>query len=193
MKTTKLKKSALSVVIKGPQGNDPSASNPVHIRMSQTIRPVTAAMSAFKNAGTNWRTKKMKKQKRDAYGSDSPMVADISRVRSLALHWITQDATDHEYPYKLTDEDFGHLIRDMIGIAPRLLSIHIPPQTVKKKIDQHYRRIAREVRYSAATPLQIYFQPMKPAKKAGAKVKKVNKLKGAKTAKAKKALKTKKK
>lgn len=114
------------------------------------------------------------KQKKDAYGSDSPMIADIARMRIVMLHWITQDATDKEYPYKLTDDDFAHLVRDCIAIAPRLLSNRIPPQTNKKT-------------------LQIYFQPMKPAKKAGVKAKKVNKLKGAKTAKAKKALKTKKK
>lgn len=103
------------------------------------------------------------KAKTDAYGSDSPMVADISRVRRVALRWIRQDATDKEYPYKITDEDFVHLIRDLIAIAPRLLSIHIKPMKSK------------------------------PAKKVGSKVKKVNALKKAVTAKAKKALKAKKK
>lgn len=98
-----------------------------------------------------------KKSKTDMYGNDSPLVADIARVRSLALHWITQDATDKEYPYKITDEDFVHLIRDLIAIAPRLLSIHIKPMKSK------------------------------PAKKVGSKVKKVNALKKAVTAKALKA------
>lgn len=105
----------------------------------------------------------IKAKRSDMYGEDSPMLMDLSRVRSLALHWITQDATDLEYPYKLTDEDFDHLVRDLIAIAPRLLSIHILPMKSK------------------------------PAKKVGSKVKSVNKLKAAKTAKSKRLLKAKKK
>lgn len=44
----------LTVAIKGMDGNDPSASNPVYIRIGSTIRSITAALSVTKNAGTNW-------------------------------------------------------------------------------------------------------------------------------------------
>ena len=82
-----------------------------------------------------------KMTKTDMYGSDSPMVADISRVRRVALRWIRQDATDKEYPYKITDEDFVHLIRDLIAIAPRLLSIHILPMKPAKKAGTKVKKV----------------------------------------------------
>ena len=44
----------LTVAIKGMDGNDPSASNPIYIRIGDTIRAITAALSVTKNAGTNW-------------------------------------------------------------------------------------------------------------------------------------------
>jgi len=44
----------LTVAIKGIDGNDPSASNPVYVRIGDTVRSITAALSVTKNAGTNW-------------------------------------------------------------------------------------------------------------------------------------------
>jgi len=44
----------LTVAIKGLDGNDPSASNPVYCRIGDTIRSITAALSVTKNAATNW-------------------------------------------------------------------------------------------------------------------------------------------
>lgn len=44
----------LTVAIKGMDGNDPSSSNPVYIRIGDTVRTLTAALSVTKNAGTNW-------------------------------------------------------------------------------------------------------------------------------------------
>ncbi len=44
----------LTVALKGMDGNDPSATNPVYVRIGSTIRSVTAALSVTKNAGTNW-------------------------------------------------------------------------------------------------------------------------------------------
>lgn len=44
----------LTVAVKGMDGNDPSASNPVYIRIGNTVRAITAALSVTKNAGTNW-------------------------------------------------------------------------------------------------------------------------------------------
>jgi hypothetical protein len=44
----------ITVALKGADGNDPSATNPVRIRIGDTERTVTAALSVTKNAGTNW-------------------------------------------------------------------------------------------------------------------------------------------
>lgn len=44
----------LTVAIKGLDGNDPSATNPVYCRIGDTPRAITAALSVTKNAGTNW-------------------------------------------------------------------------------------------------------------------------------------------
>lgn len=166
MKTTKLEKGALTVVVKGSHGNDPSASNPVYVRISGTVRPIIVATKAWKNAGTKlFRAK----QKRDAYGDDSPLYIELGEVRPVIDKWLTRDMTDPDYQYKITEAAREHIIRDVCHLI--------------------YRKIPMFVRQS----LSIQNIPMKPAKKAGTKVKSVNKLKGAKTAKAKKALKTKKK
>ena len=44
----------LTVAIKTLAGNDPSASDPVYIRIGDTIRSITSALSVTKNAATNW-------------------------------------------------------------------------------------------------------------------------------------------
>ena len=44
----------LTVALKGLDGNDPSAANPVYVRIGDTVRKVTAALSVTRNAGTNW-------------------------------------------------------------------------------------------------------------------------------------------
>jgi len=44
----------LTVALKGIDGNDPSASNPVYVRIGDTVRSITTALSVTKNAGTNW-------------------------------------------------------------------------------------------------------------------------------------------
>ncbi len=44
----------LTVAIKGMDGNNPSASNPVYVRIGNTVRTITSALSVTKNAGTNW-------------------------------------------------------------------------------------------------------------------------------------------
>lgn len=44
----------LTVAIKGMDGNDPSATNPVYCRIGDTVRSITAALSVTKNAATNW-------------------------------------------------------------------------------------------------------------------------------------------
>lgn len=44
----------LTVAIKTMAGNDPSPDDPVYIRIDNTVRMITAALSVTKNAGTNW-------------------------------------------------------------------------------------------------------------------------------------------
>ena len=44
----------LTVAIKGMDGNDPSASNPVYCRIGDTVRTITSALSFTLNAGTNF-------------------------------------------------------------------------------------------------------------------------------------------
>lgn len=44
----------LTVAIKGLDGNDPSATNPVYCRIGDTVRTISAALSVTKNAGTNY-------------------------------------------------------------------------------------------------------------------------------------------
>lgn len=44
----------LTLAIKGMDGNDPSASNPVYVRIGNTVRTITSALSVTLNAGTNY-------------------------------------------------------------------------------------------------------------------------------------------
>ena len=44
----------LTVAIKGIDGNDPSASNPVYCRIGDTVRKISAALSVTKLEATNW-------------------------------------------------------------------------------------------------------------------------------------------
>ena len=44
----------LTVAIKGLDGNNPSATNPVYIRIGDTIHSITSALSVPAAAGTNW-------------------------------------------------------------------------------------------------------------------------------------------
>lgn len=44
----------LTVALKTLAGTDPSALNPIHIRIGDTIRTITSALSGTWNAGTNW-------------------------------------------------------------------------------------------------------------------------------------------
>ena len=44
----------LTVAVKTLAGTDPSATDPVHVRIGNTVRSITSALSVTKNAGTNW-------------------------------------------------------------------------------------------------------------------------------------------
>lgn len=44
----------ITVAIKTLAGSDPSTTDPVYVRIGDTIRTITSALSVTKNAGTNW-------------------------------------------------------------------------------------------------------------------------------------------
>jgi hypothetical protein len=44
----------LTVAIKTMAGDDPSISDPVYVRINNSIRSITSALSVTRNAGTNW-------------------------------------------------------------------------------------------------------------------------------------------
>ena len=44
----------ITVAIKTASGGDPSVSDPVYVRIGDTVYTITAALSVTKNAGTNW-------------------------------------------------------------------------------------------------------------------------------------------
>jgi len=44
----------LTVALKGKDGNNPSATNPVYAMIGGTLRTISSALSVTKNAGTNW-------------------------------------------------------------------------------------------------------------------------------------------
>lgn len=44
----------ITVAIKNAAGTDPSPTNPVYVRIGGTVRMITSALSATRNAGTNW-------------------------------------------------------------------------------------------------------------------------------------------
>jgi len=43
----------LTVALKGLDGNDPSATNPIYVRIGDTVHSITSALSVTTNAGTN--------------------------------------------------------------------------------------------------------------------------------------------
>lgn len=51
---TSVASSDLTVAIKTLANTDPSASDPVYVRIGNTVRSITAALSVTKNDGTNW-------------------------------------------------------------------------------------------------------------------------------------------
>lgn len=51
---TSVSSNNLTLAIKGLDGNDPSSTNPVYVRIGNTVRTISEATSVTKNAGTNW-------------------------------------------------------------------------------------------------------------------------------------------
>jgi len=84
----------LTVAIKGLNGSDPSATNPVYFRINNTIRTLTSALSVTLNAGTNYfnsGSTELATKEVDYFvyifwkASDSSIVMGFSRLPSLLL------------------------------------------------------------------------------------------------------------
>jgi len=82
----------LTVAIKGLNGSDPSATNPVYFRINNTIRTLTSALSVTLNAGTNYfnsGSTELATKEVDYFvyifwkASDSSIVMGFSRLPSL--------------------------------------------------------------------------------------------------------------
>lgn len=71
----------LTVALKGLDGNDPSASNPVYVRIGDTVRTITSALSVTKNAGTNY------------FGSGATKFATYERDYFVYLGYNATDGT----------------------------------------------------------------------------------------------------
>lgn len=72
----------LTVTITHMDGTTPSASRPLHIRIGDTVRTITAALSVTKNAGTNW------------FNAGSAELATKEIDYFVYLIWNTTPATD---------------------------------------------------------------------------------------------------
>lgn len=88
----------LVVALKGMDGNDPSATNPVYIRIGDTIRTLTAARSITLADGTNW------------FNSGSPELATKEIDYFVYAVWQAADSTLHigvsRIPYGTVFGDF---------------------------------------------------------------------------------------
>lgn len=52
--TTSVSSNNLTVALKTLAGSDPSATDPIYVRIGNSIRSITSSRSVTKNAGTNW-------------------------------------------------------------------------------------------------------------------------------------------
>lgn len=94
----------LTVALKGMDGNDPSASNPVYVRIGDTVRTLTAALSVTKNAGTNWfnagatelATKEIDYFVYLGYNATDGTVIGFSRIPYATLYSDFSDTSTHE-------------------------------------------------------------------------------------------------
>lgn len=91
----------LIVAIKGLDGNDPSATNPVYVRIGNSIRQITAALSKTLADGTNW------------FNAGGAELATRAVDYFVYLIWNTTPATDivdlgfARIPYGRTYADFS--------------------------------------------------------------------------------------
>lgn len=88
----------ITVAIKTLAGNDPSATDPVYVRIGDTVRVITAALSVTKNAGTNW------------FGSGSSHLATSEVDYFVYLGYNTTDGVTIGFariPFALTYSDFS--------------------------------------------------------------------------------------
>lgn len=96
--TTTVSSNNLTVAIKTLAGNDPTATDPVYVRIGNSIRTITAALSVTKNAGTNW------------FGSGGSMFATFEIDYFVYLGYNTTDGVVLGFariPFARTYGDFN--------------------------------------------------------------------------------------
>lgn len=89
----------LTVAVKTISGNDPSDTDPVYVRIGNTVRKITAALSLTKNDGTNW------------FGAGGSMFATLEIDYFVYFIWNTVDRAVSigfaRIPYGRTYADFS--------------------------------------------------------------------------------------
>lgn len=92
----------LTVALKTLAGTDPSATDPVTVRIGSTVRTITAALSVTKNAATNW------------FGSGGAAYAAKEMDYFAYLIWNTTPATD-VFDIGFSRISYGNVYSDFSG------------------------------------------------------------------------------
>lgn len=96
----------LTVALRTLAGTDPSTSDPIYIRIGDTVRSITSALSVTKNAGTNWcnagsselATKEIDYFVYLGYNATDGVVIGFSRIPYGALYSdFSATTTDEKY------------------------------------------------------------------------------------------------
>lgn len=96
----------LTVAIKTLDGNDATASNPIIIRIGDTVHSITGALSVTKNAGTNWfnagsaelATKEIDYFVYLGYNATDGVVIGFSRIPYSNIYsWFSATTTNERY------------------------------------------------------------------------------------------------
>ena len=96
----------LTVALKGMNGNDPSVTNPIYVRIGNTVRSITSALSVTKDAATNWcnagstelATKEIDYFVYIGYNTTDGVVIGFSRIPYSTLYGeFSATTTDEEY------------------------------------------------------------------------------------------------
>ncbi len=103
----------LTVALKTLAGNNPSVSDPVFIRIGDTVRAITSALSVTKNAGTNWG---------NAGGAELATQEMNIVVQNMEKRGMIEGYTS--IIYKTPDEDIGFWYNNMNNSLVELRSIN---------------------------------------------------------------------
>ena len=100
----------LTVALKTLAGNDPSASDPIYVRLDDTIRTITSALSVTASAGTNWfnaggtavATKEVDYFVYLGYNSTDGVVIGFARIPFVEKYGSFNATTDNEKYAKIS-------------------------------------------------------------------------------------------